>query len=448
MGDCSVNARANVVRTSTRKTAVMAARDPWAFITASYLNSMMQTSLKKPLAYDDIPSLNPQNHAAILATTMHTTQDEGLTPITAIFLKQGHYFVLIVILKLVSISLTVCLPLVLQAILLRLKGESITAIGIPFPNSGIGLCFLLFAIAMLKTCFEASYIQLLRSFQFNLQTLLTDTVFRKAFSLSNEVSSHFDEGRILSLLNIDIQEVAQSVISSVNIVLLPIQIGLALFFLSRLISWGVLPAAIAVGCIFLTMLPIGGAFTSNMSTFMKAGDGRVKLLREILQGIRIIKMRNLEQYMVEAVEKMRTLQLKALFTTIIISVTSLPSAVLPLASILLYARSSGAADSMAEAGAGGGAGTLNPAVIFPALTLFGILFEPLETLPASVQGVSKGYVALSRISRFLAAKDRKVQQASISSTLSEPRKYGDKINAIVIEDGELFGKKKIHPVLA
>ncbi|KAJ3213730.1 hypothetical protein HDU67_002528, partial [Dinochytrium kinnereticum] len=44
-----------------------AGRNPWTFLTLSYLNQMMKTSIKRPLEADDIPLLKEEDRAAQLA---------------------------------------------------------------------------------------------------------------------------------------------------------------------------------------------------------------------------------------------------------------------------------------------------------------------------------------------------------------------------------------------
>ncbi|KAJ3210100.1 Multidrug resistance-associated protein 1 [Dinochytrium kinnereticum] len=432
---------------------IMQARDPWSFVTVAYLNQLMRTSLKKPLDYDDIPMLKPQDRAETLVKCLDDYNDPKTdrtgarslckgSPIPLVLYRYGHYLAGGLTGQVFSIALSLYLPLVLEAILLRLRGEAMPAIGLPFPKSGLGLCFLLFGVAILKAIFDPMYIQLLRNFHFNVQSILLDAIFQKSLKLSNESSKKFDEGRILYMLNVDTQEIGQSVISVANVALLPIQIGLTLLLLSRLIGSAVIPAAIAVGCIFLTMIPVGSAFTKNMSTFMEAGDGRVKILSEALQGIRVVKMRNLESWVLDSVEKVRRLQLKALFSTIVISVTSLPPAVLPVVCVLLYSKATGAANDSIPSSEG--RLTINPAIIFPALTYFGILFEPLEILPASIQGVSKAYVSLKRVMNFFSADERTPQNTLNAPSSSNIDQNISVKNSILIQGGSfrwIFSEK-------
>ena len=70
----------------------------------------------------------------------------------------------------------------------------------------------------------------------------------------------------------------------------PIQIALSLYFL-----WGILgPSSLAGLAIMVLLIPLNGVITSKMKKFqisqMKSKDKRTKLMDEILNGMKILKL--------------------------------------------------------------------------------------------------------------------------------------------------------------
>ncbi|KAJ3117850.1 hypothetical protein HDU96_005227 [Phlyctochytrium bullatum] len=395
----------------TATTTTMEARNPWQFFTASYLNPMMRTSVKKALELEDIPDLKPQDRAAQLhkilasrASQSSSDQDEIPDPVRALMSTSGHSFLLGLLLKAVSIALSLYMPLLLRAILIRVTvPDPALAPSVPLvPSSlgGVALCFVLFAVAVANSLVLPAYLQLLRNFEFKLQTALMDAIFRKAFRLSNKALHRYNEGRIIYSLNVDTQTVADAVLALAEVLLLPLEIALILYILYILIGWAVLTAIIFVASICASMVPIGGAFTRSSAAFTAAGDARVKTLREILQGIQAIKTRGLEAHMVEAVERSRRTQLWSVAATMLITFLSIPTAtIMPFVSILRFTENAGNTREEAQTG-------VDAATVFPALSYFALLLDPLETLPASVQIVANAWNSYHRIQALLAAEER------------------------------------------
>ncbi|KAJ3100588.1 Multidrug resistance-associated protein 1 [Phlyctochytrium planicorne] len=368
---------------------------------------------------DELSSCLDDYNAQLGNTRESDRSSSPPTPLRSILSRHGPYLAGGIACQAVSMALSMYIPIILQAIIFKLQGippsaaknlsGGLVATLVPFQDSGVGLCFLIFGVSVLKAVFDPIYLQFFRGYQLRVQSVLMDAIFQKSFRLSNESRKKFDEGRIIYMMNVDTQDVGYAPFPVANVIILPIQILLSLFLLYKLIGNSILPAATTVGGFFITMIPIGRAYTKNARTFMKAGDGRVRILREILNGIRAVKMRNLEAWMLDAVEMVRKRQLRAMLSNIIITVSALPPAVIPFICLMIYTSTNNASSGSSQATGDNGFGSgVDPSVIFPSLAYFAILFEPLEILPASVQQASIASVSLKRISRFLAAGESKI----------------------------------------
>ncbi|KAJ3203368.1 Multidrug resistance-associated protein 6, partial [Dinochytrium kinnereticum] len=401
-----VPAPTDVFPVTADRGVMSAGRNPWTFLTLSYLNQMMKTSIKRPLEADDIPLLKEEDRAAQLAKCLEpynikvadylakkklinppesspssansSSPSSAATPklkipglIPIIFGAYGHYFWWSAFFQGIRLAALLYLPFVLQALLVFLQGGKPEAV--PFGNSGIGLSLLLFLITLVKIVGELTNLQLIRNFQYDAFSVLKIAIFEKFLKISNKASKEFSEGRIISMVNVDAEQFALSLLGITDLFFLPVQIGLTIYFLTRLIGVNIYPAAIVLVACLIVLIPVGGLVSKFMKAYMTAEDGRVKTVREILLGMKIVKLRAEEDFRMKDVDVKRDIQLSAIFRSlvllsILITLMLLPPILmpvdLPVASILLYSRSTG--------------GLLDPSIIFPALIYFGQLLDPLQ----------------------------------------------------------------------
>ncbi|KAJ3100518.1 Multidrug resistance-associated protein 1 [Phlyctochytrium planicorne] len=423
---------------------VMEAKGPISFLFITYLNQMMATCLKRPLEIEDIPLLKAKDTAvafsdcikpyfaqvtsylqsssssAPASTSLSTTPTPSssipkpaLLPF--IFKQYGHYFYISVLLKFISVGCTLYIPFILQAIIRYLQGLGDDTTGVPFANSGLGLCFLMFAVSLIQAIADPLFIQMNRNFQFNITGILRTAIFEKSLRLSNKSSKDFNEGRIMTMVNVDVELLSMSFLQATAVVTLPFQLVFTIYFLIRLIGVSIYPSGIIIVVTLVTMLATTSQFMKFTKEYMTSTDSRLKRLRELLMGIRVIKLRAGEDFQVKSINAARQKQLDALkwalfYISIILIFADLPATIMPLVSFLLYSRERG--------------GVIDPAFIFPALIYFSGLFMPLQQLPMSIGGVLSGYVGLKRLEDFLRSPER-------SATPSAP---SDSPDAIIIRD--------------
>ncbi|KAI8847101.1 ABC transporter type 1, transmembrane domain-containing protein [Chytridium lagenaria] len=414
---------------------VMAAgRNLWTFLTLSYLNRMMKLSVKRPLEADDIPLLKPQDRAEALVKSLKpfnekveeylevkkllalkdgsaadptnpTKKTQGpkipsLMPV--VFRSYGHYFYGAIFFQIISAAASIYTPLVLQALILFLQNAPPSQLMVPQflltfgrTGSGIALSLFLFFISIVTVVAELTQLQLIRNFQFDAVGMAKVALFEKFLKIGNKAEKEFSE----SLHP-------------------PPQIALTIYFLVRLIGASIIPAgAVIIGCL-IVMIPLVAQIDKIQKAYMTGEDGRVKRLREMLMGMKIIKLRAEEDLRSEAVNEKREEQISALRKSLIvmsslITLVVVPPILMPIASFLLYARNNG--------------GLIDPAIIFPALIYFGNLLEPLQGLPQMINTTITGLVALNRIKSFLVANERE-PTVELAAT-------ADAENAIVIENG-------------
>lgn len=92
----------------------------------------------------------------------------------------------------------------------------------------------------------------------------------------------------------------------------PLQIGLAVYFL-----WGILGPSVLAGLgVMIVLIPVNGVIANKVKTLqirqMKNKDERVKLMNEILSGIKVLKLYAWEPSFEDQVLKIREKELKVL----------------------------------------------------------------------------------------------------------------------------------------
>ncbi|RIA94610.1 hypothetical protein C1645_817774 [Glomus cerebriforme] len=116
----------------------------------------------------------------------------------------------------------------------------------------------------------------------------------------------------INLMAVDANRISQFMIWWASLIEGPIQIGIGLFFLYKLIS-----SACLIGILVLVIiLPIQRwtvkYFSENQENLMKTRDYRVALMNEVLQGIRMIKFNSWEKNWISRITNARKIELKFL----------------------------------------------------------------------------------------------------------------------------------------
>jgi ABC-type multidrug transport system fused ATPase/permease subunit len=123
--------------------------------------------------------------------------------------------------------------------------------------------------------------------------------------------------------------------------------------------------------LFTLILVVPLFFRTSAPMFMRYGDKRIKLIKEIMEGITLIKVRGWEAIFLQKLEAIRQTQLGYLRTFNIgiaafVVIGQLANTLIPMAALSLFGKEMG---------------TVTAARVFPAISFFTMLVEPLIALP-------------------------------------------------------------------
>eukprot|EP00095_Tigriopus_kingsejongensis_P010546 maker-scaffold349_size200065-snap-gene-1.33 protein:Tk10546 transcript:maker-scaffold349_size200065-snap-gene-1.33-mRNA-1 annotation:"multidrug resistance-associated protein 1 isoform x1" len=226
-----------------------------------------------------------------------------------------------------------------------------------------------------------------------IKTALTSAIYRKSVKLSNSGRKEMTVGETTNLMSIDTQKFMDLTQYLNMIWASPLQIALAMFFL-----WDILgPSSLAGLAVMVLMIPLNAVVAQKMKKFqhaqMKDKDRRTRLMDEILNGIKVLKLYAWEPSFENTVVNTRAQEISALKKSAYLnSFTTFLWTCAPV----LVALASFATYVLSDPG-----NILDANTAFVSLTLFNLLRIPLNMLPMLLVFLVQCEVSLKRINTFM-----------------------------------------------
>lgn len=262
---------------------------------------------------------------------------------------------------------------------------------------GVALAFTMFFSAELSSILLSHYFYLMYRVGTRIQSCLTAAVYRKTLRLSNAARREKTVGEIVNLMAIDIDRFQQITPQTMQYWSNPFQIGLALFFLYQQLG----PSVISGVVVMILLLPINFAITMIIRKWqiaqMKYKDDRIKMVNEVLNGIKVIKLYAWEPPMEKVIEELREKELglirKAAFLRTF-------SDMLNSASPFLVAFSTFATFIFIDP-----KNVLTPEIAFVSLTLLNQLNSPMSQIAELITQTVQVAVSNKRLKEFMMSEE-------------------------------------------
>ncbi|XP_047509490.1 multidrug resistance-associated protein 1 isoform X4 [Pieris napi] len=255
----------------------------------------------------------------------------------------------------------------------------------------------LLACAIAQTLLLAHYFTRMYLVGMRIRTALTNAIYRKSLRISNAAKKDSTVGEIVNLMSVDAQRFLE-LMAYINMIWsAPLQITLALYFL-----WGILgPSVLAGLAVMIVLIPVNGLIANRVKTLqirqMKYKDERVKLMNEILNGIKVLKMYAWEPSFEDQVIKIRNKEMYVLKQTAYLN--SATAFIWSCAPFLVSLMSFGCFVLVNDTQ------VLDSKTAFVALSLFNILRFPLSMLPNVISNVVQTAVGIKRLNKFMNAEE-------------------------------------------
>ncbi|KAL0267499.1 UNVERIFIED_CONTAM: hypothetical protein PYX00_009752 [Menopon gallinae] len=252
---------------------------------------------------------------------------------------------------------------------------------------------LMLAAAMMQTIVLSQYFHRMFLVGLRIRTALISAIYRKSLRMSNAAKRESTVGEIVNLMSVDAQKF-MDLTTYINMLWsAPLQIALALYFLWELLG----PSVLAGVAVMIVLIPLNGFLASKMRIFqiqqMKYKDERVKMMNEILSGIKVIKLYAWEPSFEDQILKIRSKEVKVLKKIAYFNAGSsfIWSCAPFLVSLVTFATYVLSDEN----------NVLDAKKAFVSLSLFNILRFPLSMLPMMLSSVIQAMVSVKRINKFM-----------------------------------------------
>ncbi|XP_024120755.1 canalicular multispecific organic anion transporter 2 isoform X3 [Oryzias melastigma] len=326
----------------------------------------------------------PQEADVLLANQKAPKQPSFLRALLKAF---GPYFLIGSAYKLLQDIITFVNPQLLSLLISFTKQDDVPLWW------GYTLAFLMFFTAFLQTLILHHHFQYCFVTGMNIRTALIGAIYRKALVITNAAKRSSTVGEIVNLMSVDAQRFMDLTAFLNMLWSAPLQIMLALYFLWQNLG----PSVLAGVAVMVMLIPLNAFIAMKTRAYqveqMQHKDARIKLMNEILNGIKVLKLYAWEDSFKQKVLDIRQKELNVLRKTAYLGAlstmawTSAPFLV-ALTSFAVYV-------SVDENN------VLDAKKAFVSLSLFNILRFPLNMLPQVISSMAQASVSLKRIQNFL-----------------------------------------------
>ncbi|XP_042247990.1 multidrug resistance-associated protein 1 isoform X1 [Thunnus maccoyii] len=344
----------------------------------------------------------------------------------ALCLTFGPYFLISCLYKIIQDILMFVGPEILRLLISFVNDSSA-----PFWQ-GYFYTALLFICTCVQSLILQRYFHVCFVSGMRLRTAIIGAVYRKALVISSAARRTSTVGEIVNLMSVDAQRF-MDLITYINMIWsAPLQVALALYFLWQNLG----PSVLAGVAVMVLMVPVNAVIAMKTKTYqvaqMKSKDNRIKLMNEMLNGIKVLKLYAWELAFKDKVSEIRESELQVLKKAAYLGAVSTFTWVcapflVALSTFTVYVLS----DER---------NVLDAQKAFVSLALFNILRFPLNMLPMVISSMVQASVSLKRLRVFLSHEE--LQEDSVEHKAVAGSPY-----SISIVDGVFSWSRSESPTL-
>ncbi|XP_062954765.1 multidrug resistance-associated protein 1 isoform X2 [Cynocephalus volans] len=293
---------------------------------------------------------------------------------------------------------------------------------------------LLFVSSCLQTLVLHQYFHICFVSGMRIKTAVIGAVYRKALVITNSARKSSTVGEIVNLMSVDAQRF-MDLATYINMIWsAPLQVILALYLLWLNLG----PSVLAGLAVMILMVPINAVMAMKTKTYqvahMKSKDNRIKLMNEILNGIKVLKLYAWELAFKDKVLDIRQEELKVLKKSAYLAAVGTFTWV---CTPFLVALCTFAVYVTVDKN-----NILDAQKAFVSLALFNILRFPLNILPMVISSIVQASVSLKRLRIFLSHEE--LEPDSIER---RPVKDGGGTSSITVKNATFTWARSDPPTL-
>ncbi|NWS94623.1 MRP3 protein, partial [Mionectes macconnelli] len=326
----------------------------------------------------------PEEAEVLIRGKKHNRKPSFLKALLRTF---GPYFLIGSFFKLIQDLLSFVNPQLLSVLIGFIKNKDAPAWW------GFLIAALMFVCAVLQTLILHQHFQYCFVTGMRLRTGITGVIYRKSLAITNSAKRSSTVGEIVNLMSVDAQRFMDLMTFLNMLWSAPLQIFLALYFLWQALG----PSVLAGVAVMVLLIPFNSAIAIKTRAFqveqMRYKDSRIKLMNEILSGIKVLKLYAWEPSFSAKVLEIRKNELRVLKKSAYLN--SLSTFAWISAPFLVALTTFAVYVSVDEKN------ILDAEKAFVSLSLFNILKFPLNMLPQVISNIAQTSVSLKRIQQFL-----------------------------------------------
>ncbi|XP_054614670.1 multidrug resistance-associated protein 1 [Dunckerocampus dactyliophorus] len=355
-----------------------------------------------------------------------TPQRKEPSLLWALCLTFGPYFLISCFYKFIQDILMFVGPEILRLLIRFVNNSSAPSWHGYFYTALLFLCTCVQSL-ILQRYFHVCFVSGMR-----LRTAIVGAVYRKALVISSAARRTSTVGEIVNLMSVDAQRF-MDLIAYINMIWsAPLQVVLALYFLWQNLG----PSVLAGVAVMILMVPVNAFIAMKTKAYqvaqMKSKDNRIKLMNEMLNGIKVLKLYAWELAFKGKVSEIRESELQVLKKAAYLGAVSTFTWV---CAPFLVALSTFAVYVLVDEH-----NVLDAQKAFVSLALFNILRFPLNMLPMVISSMVQASVSLKRLRVFLSHEE--LQEDSV-----ERKAVAGSLSSISIVDGTFSWSKTESPAL-
>ncbi|XP_071154276.1 multidrug resistance-associated protein 1-like [Mytilus edulis] len=255
----------------------------------------------------------------------------------------------------------------------------------------------LFVSGMIQSVFYHQNYKLGMAVGMRVRCSLISAIYKKSLTMNSDAKKETTLGQIVSLMSVDCQHLQDMFTYLSTVMSVPVQVAIGMYLL-----WGTLGISCLAGLgVLLLLIPLNSLVAARQLTLtadvLALKGERIKLMNQILNGMKVLKMYAWEPSFTYQVSVIRRRELDNLMKVAYLQGVAtfgwlLAPFVVALATFATYVNISD--DKY-----------LSASKAFVSLALFNILRLPVILLAQSISAIIQGKVSLKRVGSFLSSED-------------------------------------------
>ncbi|KAF8011615.1 hypothetical protein BT93_J2025 [Corymbia citriodora subsp. variegata] len=364
-------------------------------LTFSWINPLLRLGYSKPLEFEDIPSLVPEDEADLayqkfaLGWDSVVSDQKGsqsylvIKTIAKVYFRENIFIGLCALSRAISVVVS---PLLLYWFVNYSNEEQGNM------SEGFTIIGCLMLAKLVESFSQRHYFFDSRRSGMRMRSALMVAVYKKQLKLSNTARKRHSTGEIVNYIAVDAYRMGEFPWWFHSTWSLTLQLFLSIGVLFVVIGIGALPGLVPLLICGLLNLPFAKIMQNCQTQFMTAQDERLRSTSEILNSMKIIKLQSWEERFRNLIESRRATEMKWLaeaqfkraYGTVFYWMSpTIISSVIFLGCALLQSA------------------PLNASTIFTVLATLRAMGEPVRMIPEALSILIQMMVSFDRINAFL-----------------------------------------------